>query len=87
MMRDRRAAIDAMGSNHRTSGPPLTAEQARKLDEDMKQLEKEKEEKRKKLAKSLCRYICPIKKRSRSSCTSGKPGEYEQAASKRSKDR
>ncbi len=53
MMRDRRAAIDAMGSNHRTSGPPLTAEQARKLDEDMKQLEKEKEETRKKLAKGI----------------------------------
>ena len=33
------------------------------------------------------RYICPIKKRSRSLCTSGKPGECEQDASKRSKDR
>jgi hypothetical protein len=53
MMRDRRAAIDAMGSNHRTSGPPLTAEQARKLDEDMKKLEKEKEEKRLKLEKGV----------------------------------
>ncbi|MDO9205072.1 hypothetical protein [Methylotenera sp.] len=53
LMRDRRAAIDAMGSNHRPSGPPLTAEQARKLNEDMKQLEKEKEEKRKVLAKGV----------------------------------
>lgn len=53
MMRDRRAAIDAMGSNHRTSGPPLTAEQARKLDEDMKKLEKDKEEKRKTLEKGI----------------------------------
>lgn len=53
MMNDRRAAIDAMGSNHRTSGPPLTVEEARKLDEDMKQLEKEKEEKRKVLAKGI----------------------------------
>lgn len=53
MMRDRRAAIDAIGSNHRPSGPPLTAEQARKLDEDMKQREKEKEEKRKVLAKGI----------------------------------
>lgn len=53
LMRDRRAAIDAIGSNHRPSGPPLTAEQARKLNEDMKQLEKEKEEKRKVLAKGI----------------------------------
>jgi hypothetical protein len=53
LMRDRRAAIEAMGSNHRPSGPPLTAEQARKLNEDMKQLEKEKEEKRKVLAKGV----------------------------------
>lgn len=53
MMRDRRAAIEAMGSNHRPSGPPLTAEEARKLNESMKQLEKEKEEKRKVLAKGI----------------------------------
>jgi hypothetical protein len=53
LMRDRRAAIDAMGSNHRPSGPPLTAEQARKLNEDMKQREKEKEEKRKVLASGV----------------------------------
>lgn len=53
LMRDRRAAIDAMGYNHRTSGPPLTAEEARKLDADMKQVEKEKEEKRKALAKGI----------------------------------
>ncbi len=53
MMRDRRAAIDAMGSNHRTSSPGLTAEEARKLDKDMKQLEKEKEEKRKVLAQGI----------------------------------
>lgn len=53
LMRDRRAAIDAMGSHHRPSGPPLTAEQARKLNEDMKQLEKEKEEKRKVLASGV----------------------------------
>lgn len=45
LMRDRRAAIDAIGSNHRNSAPPLTAEQARKLTEDMRKLEKEKEEK------------------------------------------
>lgn len=51
LMRDRRAAIDAIGSNHRPSGPPLTAEQARNLDEAMKQREKEKEEKRRALAK------------------------------------
>lgn len=53
LMRDRRAAIDALGSNHRTSGPPLTAEQARKLDEDMKQLEKDREEKRKAIARGV----------------------------------
>ena len=52
-MRDRRAAIDAMGSNHRDSGPPLSAEQARKLDERLKQLKIEKEEKRKVLAKGI----------------------------------
>jgi len=53
LMRDRRAAIDAIGSNHRTSGPSLTAEEARKLNDGMKQLEKEKEEKRKALAKGI----------------------------------
>lgn len=56
MLRDRRAAIDAMGSNHRPSGPPLTAEQARKLNKDMKQLEKEKEEKRNALAKGFWKF-------------------------------
>jgi hypothetical protein len=53
LMRDRRAAIDAMGSNHRNSGPPLTAEQARKLNEGMKQLEKEKDAKRKALERGI----------------------------------
>jgi hypothetical protein len=53
MMRDRRAAIESMGSSHRTSGPPLTADQARKLEQDMKQREKEKEEERLKLEKGV----------------------------------
>jgi len=56
LMRDRRAAIDAMGSNHRTSGPPLTAEQARKLNEDMKQLEIEKEQKKQAHAKGIWNF-------------------------------
>jgi hypothetical protein len=53
LMRDRRAAIEAIGSHRQPSGPPLTAEQARKLDENMKQREKEKEEKRKVLAQGV----------------------------------
>ena len=51
MMRDRRAAIDAMGANHRNSGPPLTAEEASQLTEKMRRREKEKEEQRKAVAR------------------------------------
>src|SRR5690606_16596144 len=52
LMRDRRAAIEAIGSG-RPPAPGLTAEEARKLDEDMKQLEKEKAAKREVLAKGI----------------------------------
>lgn len=52
LLRDRRAAIDAIGSEK----PPargLSAEEARKLQEDMKQLEEDKDRKRQELGRGV----------------------------------